>query len=226
MGSAAGAGVIDDYVAELGGRLRGDRRAKLDLLTEARDSLEDAAECYRDAGFCDSEAERNAVHDFGPAPVIARDYQAELAAACSTRTLRSILFVLPVVQLFWEGARLMWAGPWNEWGSAPDWYYPFAQLHDSMTWAVTVAAGLALLVGRLMGRRIADSRLIARCTAGVALVSVVVSLLVLLVLVVATAVFDVHRLFMTPATVFAGFVSLAVMLKLLLMARRTAHFCV
>ena len=39
------ASVIDDYVADLDARLRGDRRAKADLLTEARDSLQDAAEC-------------------------------------------------------------------------------------------------------------------------------------------------------------------------------------
>jgi hypothetical protein len=222
----AGAGVIEDYVADLDLRLRGAKRAKLDLLTEARDSLEDAAECYRGAGLSAEDAERKAVGDFGPAPTIALDYQAELAAAYGARTLRSILFVLPLVQLFWEGARLLWAGPWASWGaSPPDWYYSFARLHDSVVWAVTIAAALALLAGRFAGRRIGDSRMIARCAAGVALVSIVTALLALLALVVATAVFDIHRLVMTPGTAFAGFVCLLVMLRLLVMARRTAQFC-
>jgi hypothetical protein len=221
----AGAGVIEEYVADLDGRLRGGKRVKLDLLTEARDSLEDAAECYRSAGFCAEDAERKAVGDFGPAPLIARDYQAELAAAYGARTLRSILFVLPVVQLIWEGTRLLWIGPWDKWGSAPAWYYPFTQLNDIMVWAVTVAAALALLLGRLMGRRVADSRLIARCTAGVAMVATCASLLALLALSVATAAFDVHRLFMSPVTTMSGVVTLLVMIRLLVMARRTATFC-
>src|SRR5438105_13799174 len=85
-GPMAGAGVIDTYVTDLDGRLRGSRRAKLDLLGETRDSLRDAADRYREAGLCDHDAECKAVHDFGPVVVIARDYQAELAAAYGVRT--------------------------------------------------------------------------------------------------------------------------------------------
>ena len=218
----AGAGVIDHYVADLDVRLRGAKRAKLDLLTEARDSLEDAAACYLRAGFCVHDAERKAVHDFGPAPLIARDYQAELAAAYGARTLRSILFVLPVVQLVWEGTRVTWGGPWGS--PAPAWYDQFAQINDTMTWAVTVAAALALLVGRQWARRSADSRLIARCAAGVSLVAVAASLLATGALMVASAVFDLHRLFVSPVIFLTGLVAVLAMVRLALMARRTAHF--
>jgi hypothetical protein len=222
----AGAGLIENYVGDLAERLRGDKRAKSDLLTETRDSLEDAAECYREAGLCAVDAERKAVADFGPVPVIARDYQAELAAAYGARTLRSILFVLPVVQLMWESTRLLWVGPWEKWGSEPpSWYYPFAQLNDSMVWAVAVAAALALLAGRFFSRRNADSLLMARCAAGVALVTTGASLLALLALVIATAAFDAHRLFLSPMTALAGVLSVMVMIRLAMMARRTALFC-
>jgi hypothetical protein len=218
----AGAGVIDDYVADLDGRLRGAPRAKLDLLTEARDHLEDAVACYRDAGFREDEAQRKAVADFGPAPVIARGYQAELAAAYGARTLRSILFVLPVVHLIWDSTRLWWAGPGQD---APTWYYLFAQVNDSMVWAVAVAAGLALLVGRLMARRVADSRLMAKCSAGVAYVVVGACGLALLGLVAATAVFDSSRLLSSPMCLLASAVAVLVMVRLGVMARRTTLFC-
>lgn len=224
----AGTGLIDDYVADLDGRLRGDRRAKVDLLTEARDSLKDAAECYRDAGLSDEDAERKAVRDFGPVSVIFRGYQAELAAAYGARTLRSILLVLPLAHLIWEGTRLLWIGSWENFPGAPppQWYFVFTQLNDTMIWAVAVATALALLVGRLMARRTADSRLIARCAAGVALVAVAASATATLSLVIATAAFDVSRLFESPWCAAASLAFIAVMARLAAMARRTAHFCV
>jgi hypothetical protein len=222
----AGASVIDEYVAELDERLRGDRQVKADLLTEARDSLVDAADCYRDAGLSEEDAQAKAVGDFGPVQVIARDFQGELAAAYGTRTLRSILFVLPVVHLFWEGTRLLWVGPWENFGAPPpSWYYPFAWINDSMIWAVSIAAALTLLAVRLLGRRICDSRIIARCSAGVAVVAVGASAAATIALLIATMVFDVNRLFISPWSGMAGLVSLLVVARLLVMARRTAVFC-
>jgi hypothetical protein len=223
----AGASVIDDYVADLDTRLRGDRRTKIDLLTEARHSLQDAAECYQDAGFGEEEAQRKAVSDFGPAGTIARGYQGELAAAYGTRTLRSILFVLPVVHLIWEATRLVWYGSWEDVpGTAPpEWYYPFAQVNDSMSWAVAIATALALLISRLLSRRSPDSRLIARCSAGVALVSVSASIAATSALMIATVVFEPSRIFATPPLFLASVVAFAVLSRLAVMARRTARFC-
>jgi hypothetical protein len=223
----AGASVIDDYVADLDTRLRGDRRTKIDLLTEARHSLQDAAECYQDAGFCEEEAQRKAVSDFGPAGTIARCYQGELAAAYGARTLRSILFLLPVVHLLWEATRLIWYGSWDNFpGVAPPaWYYPFTQVNDSMGWAVASAAALALLVSRFMSRRSPDSRFVARCSAGVALVSVSASITATSALVIATVVFEPARMYASPPLALATVVAFTVLSRLAVMARRTVRFC-
>ena len=216
----AGTGVIDDYVADLDTRLRGSRRAKLDLLTEARDSLRDAADCYRDAGLCDRDAETKAVRDFGPAPVIARDYQAELAAAYGARTLWSILFVLPVVQLLWEATRSSPLEP------VPAWSHPFTQVNNGMTWAVAAVTAIALCVGRFWARRTVDNRMIAKCAAGVSVASLGASVLATSVLVVATAIFEPHRLFVSPVIFAVSLVGVAAVGRLAVMARRTALFCV
>src|SRR4051812_26337431 len=77
----AGAGVIETYVAELGRTLRGPRRAKADLLAEARDSLVDAAGARERVGLPREEAEREAVAEFGAVPDIAPGYQTELGLA-------------------------------------------------------------------------------------------------------------------------------------------------
>jgi hypothetical protein len=227
----AGASVIDDYVADLDTRLRGDQKAKLDLLTEARDSLEDAADCYRSAGLCDETAQRKAVADFGPVGTIARDYQGELAVAYGTRTLRSILFILPALHLGWEAGRLLFLGSWeNIPGSAshelPAWYLSFTQINDSMPWAVTIATALALLFGRLMSRRTVDNRLIARCVAGVALVAVTVALLTNLSLGIASAILQPGLMFSTPLLLLTSAVALAVLAQLTVMARRAVRFAV
>ncbi|MBP2320764.1 hypothetical protein JOF56_001149 [Kibdelosporangium banguiense] len=224
----AGASVIDDYVADLDTRLHGHQRTKIDLLTEARHSLLDAAECYRDAGFCEDDAQRKAVDDFGPAATIARSYQGELAAAYGARTLRSILFLLPVVHLIWEATRGIWYGSWDNFPGVtpPDWYYPFAQVNDSMGWAVASATGLALLVCRLMSRRVPDSRLIARCSAGVALVAVCGSISATSALMIATIAFEPARMVASPPLFLASVVAFVVMFRLAFMARRTVRFCV
>ncbi|TCO58592.1 permease prefix domain 1-containing protein [Actinocrispum wychmicini] len=216
----AGAGVIDDYVTDLDGRLRGSRRAKLDLLAEARDSLRDAAECYREGGLHEHDAECQAVRDFGPASVIARDYQAELAAAYGARTLWSILFVLPVVQLLWEATRV---GPLDP---VPAWSYPFTQLNNGMTWAVAAITALALCVGRFWARRAADNRTIAKCAAGISAVTVGASVLATSALVVATAIFEPQRLYVSPVIFALSLVGVAAVGRLAVMARRTALFCV
>jgi hypothetical protein len=77
---------IDGYLAGLAGMLRGPRRARADLLAEARDSLHDAADAYREMGLPLAEARRRAVAEFGDYAEIAPAYQAELAVAQGRRT--------------------------------------------------------------------------------------------------------------------------------------------
>ncbi|MCE7008467.1 permease prefix domain 1-containing protein [Kibdelosporangium philippinense] len=225
----AGASVIDDYVADLDTRLRGNRKTKLDMVTEARDSLEDAADCYRSAGLCDEDAQRKAVADFGPVGAIARDFQGELAVAYGTRTLRSILFILPALHLGWELSRLIFLGPWENLPAGnppPAWYMPLTQINDSMPWAVSIATALALLVGRLMSRRIADNRLIARCAAGVALVTVSAALLSNLSLGIASTIVNPQLMLSTPLVLLASVAAIAVLARLTVMARKAVRFAV
>jgi hypothetical protein len=96
--------LIDAYVADLGRTLRGPRRAKADLLREARDGLCDAAAAHMDAGLDADAAQRRAVADFGAVPEIAPHYQAELAAAQGRRTALLICLVLAPQAPLWQFA--------------------------------------------------------------------------------------------------------------------------
>jgi hypothetical protein len=96
--------MIDAYVAELDGALRGPSRAKADLLAEARDSLTDAAEAHETCGLPSAAAERAAVGEFGAVDVIAPGYQAELGLAQGRRTATLMLLVLIVQPFLWSHA--------------------------------------------------------------------------------------------------------------------------
>jgi len=95
---------IDAYVAELDGALRGPRRAKADLLAEARDSLVDAAEAYDRRGVGRAVAERRAVREFGTVDEIAPEYQTELALAQGRRTALLVFVVVGLQYLISEQA--------------------------------------------------------------------------------------------------------------------------
>ncbi|MEU7528862.1 permease prefix domain 1-containing protein [Saccharothrix sp. NPDC042600] len=213
--------VIDDYVTALGHRLRGPRRAVADLLTEARDSLEDAAEALSAAGFPEREARARAVADFGPLPVIARDYQSLLALAHGARTLRTLLSLPPLAHLMWELNRAQWFGLYfGEDTPVPGWYVLLATVNDSTAWVVAGAALGALLVGRRLALRGVGSSRLARwaglCAAG-GVAAVVAGYVAILV---GTAVLSPGVLLFSPPVVAGSLVSLAMCVRLGAMARR------
>ncbi|HEU4421950.1 MAG TPA: permease prefix domain 1-containing protein, partial [Pilimelia sp.] len=86
--------MIDRYIAELDGALRGPRHAKADLITEARDSLVDAAEAYEGRGLSREAAQRRAVCEFGEVREIASGYQTELGLTQARRTALLVFFAL------------------------------------------------------------------------------------------------------------------------------------
>lgn len=94
--------VIDAYIAELGGALRGPEDVKADLLAEARDSLVDAADAYEAGGLDRRAAERRAVEDFGEVREIARGYQAELGLSLGRRTMLLLAGVLLAQHFLWD----------------------------------------------------------------------------------------------------------------------------
>jgi hypothetical protein len=98
---------IDPYLAGLAAALRGPRRVKADLLTEARDSLWDAAAAYQKMGLDGTAAQRRAVADFGGLAEIVPAYQAELAVAQGRRT--ALLIAMGLVGVY-AGTSLAWSG--------------------------------------------------------------------------------------------------------------------
>jgi hypothetical protein len=94
--------VIEAYVAELSGALRGPRRVKADLIAEARDSLIDAVEAHESHGLVREAAERRAVGEFGEVSEIVDGYQAELGLSQGRRTMLMIVLFLVPQHLVWE----------------------------------------------------------------------------------------------------------------------------
>ncbi|SHG34387.1 permease prefix domain 1-containing protein [Streptoalloteichus hindustanus] len=211
----AGQSLIDDYVDALAARLRGPSVLLGDLLTEARDGLQDAAESYLDAGFDPEEAQRRAVADFGPVPRIAREYQAELAVAQGVRFIRSLLLLIPLVHGLWELNRLLWVD-----ASQPDWYRTVAQATDLTSWVLAASAAAILLAFRWLARLIGDTRLVGRLAGAWSVGAVGVYGFSLLTVVVATAGVEPALLLVSPPVLLATVVTFAVMGRLVLLARR------
>ena len=167
--------VIDAYVASLGAALRGPRAVKRELLTEVRDSLNDAAAGYEADGLPTADAARAAVADFGAVDVIAPDYQRELALAQGRRTALLVALGVgiqgPIAELVWRSAADGWT-----WRPSPG-YLLLSQIVDYTGYAV-LGGGLmaALLCG--IGSRYLDvgSRFVR--TTGIATITVCVFFMV------------------------------------------------
>ncbi|OXM56824.1 hypothetical protein CFP71_10925 [Amycolatopsis thailandensis] len=185
---------IEAYIGDLDRRLSGSAGAKADLLTEARDGLTDAAEAYREGGTGEKEAERRAVADFGPAAVIAREYQAELALRADIGTLWKVIVGVPLIQVGWELARIWTHGDWSRSGKPiPGWYVSVIELFGVLVVVSPVIGAVALFGTRRLGRRLDSVRLgkVTRWTVGAAAIA---NLLALLLLTVGTSVLDPARL--------------------------------
>ncbi|MFF4412166.1 permease prefix domain 1-containing protein [Streptosporangium sp. NPDC001559] len=158
----AGAGVIDDYVARLSRTLSGPRGPKLDMVTEARDSLLDTAEALELDGLGRAEAERVAVEEFGPVEEIAPGYQEELSISAGRR-LAALLFIsVPLTIMAWS---LVWRFSsqdpiaYERW---PAWFMPVSRGLDYLQLAVALLGGAGLFaLGRGL-RRIRRPRLVTR----------------------------------------------------------------
>ena len=93
--------MLEAYLAELNATLRGPRRAKTDLLAEARDHLLDSASAHESDGLSRQKAEFAAVRDFGAVAEIAPDYQTELGWIQGRRTALKVLFVFAAQPFIW-----------------------------------------------------------------------------------------------------------------------------
>jgi hypothetical protein len=221
----AGAGVIDDYVTALDRRLRGPDHVKDDLLAEARDSLDDAAAAHRGRGLDDEAAQRRAVAEFGPVAAVARDYQGLLGLAHGARTLRTLVLALPLAHVMWELNRAFWIGAWQDFDAPPPAWYPVvARVNDSTAWVAAGVALLALLVGRRLARTRVGTLTLARLAGAVAVAAVCAAVCGNLAILAATAHLDAARLFDSPPVALGTLFSLAVLLRLAVLARRCLVF--
>jgi len=143
--------VIDTYIAELDAALRGPRRARTDLLTEARDSLVDATRAYEDGGLPAAAAERRAVREFGDVRHIAREFQAELGLAQSRRTAVLCLCVLLLQPLAWGNAWYVAAAS----NPAGEPAAPYALLSELVEWlgGGAIVGSLAAVAASGIGMR-------------------------------------------------------------------------
>ncbi|WP_202874844.1 permease prefix domain 1-containing protein [Kribbella kalugense] len=99
---------IDEYLTALSKELRGPRRRKADLLTEARDHLTDATEAFEADGLERYDAEKHAVADFGSIEDVAPGYREELAISQSRRTAMMLLLALLIQPIVWQSGAWVW----------------------------------------------------------------------------------------------------------------------
>lgn len=140
--------LIDTYIAELAGALHGPRRAKIDLLTEARDSLVDATEAYQHGDADRAAAEHQAVRDFGAVHDIAPGYQAELGFVQGRRTALLVLYVFAAQPFIW-GYAFRWATNTPDVGSKTGLRYADALVENlgGITLLVSMIAMLSYWIG-------------------------------------------------------------------------------
>ena len=190
------AGAIAAYVAELDSALCGPRRAKADLIAEARDSLIDATEAFELRGFDRVTAERHAVTEFGDVTEIASGYQAELGLSQGQRTAFWIVCVLAPQGLVWQHVGGLVLGEWS-WDPTPG----YVAVNSLMPWLGAVAIIGALLASVMCGvgvRYLPVARDLTRATGVFALlVSAVFPLLGLLLTLLSPAPVTIGVLLLT-----------------------------
>jgi len=213
--------MIDTYLGELDRRLHGCGRFKADLLEEARDGLHDAADAYRAGGWDDVEAERRAVADFGPAAVVARDYQAELGMLSGVRTLWKLVLGVPAMQIAWDYARILTFGEWTKLSTpSPEWYMVITRVSHGAVFLVPVVGLLALLGIRWLSRRLDGTGLARFCGILIAL-AVGLNIGSIGLLIAATGVVDVSRLFLSVPCALLMLAWVALSIRLVVLARRS-----
>jgi hypothetical protein len=142
--------VIEAYIDQLRGALRGPRRATADLLAEARDSLVDAAEAYERDGLERPAAETRAVREFGDVRVVAPEYQNELGLAQARRTALLVLVVVPLQGITSEVA-WRWMAPAVQW--EPNRYYALLAHTVDRAGDLVIAAALLTVLATGFGAR-------------------------------------------------------------------------
>jgi hypothetical protein len=131
------------HISALEVSLRGPRRTRRDMVSEARAGLWDAAAAYRDGGLPADQAAVLAVRDFGSVGEVAPEFQNELTARQGRLSALLFTLVFPGMMLAWD---VFWSLGWTRRtaGPATPAVRALATIEDTMA-LVIGAAALALL---------------------------------------------------------------------------------
>jgi len=142
---------IERYVDGLAAALRGPRKVRDDMVTEARHSLQDAAASFEDAGLDPLDAERRAVREFGAYRDVVPAYQIELANLQGRRTVTWIAIALPTINLL--EPLMWWDSPWNAGQHATRFYWVLVD-HFKYTSFLAASVAALVIVGFSFGSRL------------------------------------------------------------------------
>lgn len=137
--------VVDGYLAELSGLLRGPLGRRRRIVAELRDGLLDAAEVRVADGMPAEQAEKEAVAAFGSPRLVAAAFAGELATAYARRTIAAYVFTGPLVGIWW--LLLLQPHPWRTGLVALLVAIPVLPL---LVFAIATAATTLATTGRLM----------------------------------------------------------------------------
>jgi hypothetical protein len=159
---------VETYLTELSRALSGPRRRRADLMTEARDSLEDATEAFEADGLSRRKAEERAVADFGELGEVVPGYRAELGIAQGRRTALALCLVMLAQPIVWlDGA---WS--WSQDSGSPTPYSVFLNQLVMVIGGTAIAGTVIALLASGIGLRYPAVRdRVTRATAVFALLS-------------------------------------------------------
>jgi hypothetical protein len=133
------------YLSDLGGRLRGPRRRRAEILAVLREGLDLAVADHTAAGLPDDRAVTAAIAQFGTPQVVADAFAGELATAYSRRTTAWYIATGPLVGIWW--LLLLHPHPWRTGLIALLTAIPAIPL---ILAAIVTAAGTLATTGRLI----------------------------------------------------------------------------
>ena len=146
------------HISALEVTLRGPRRTRRDLISEARAGLWDAATAYREGGLPADQAAVRAVRDFGTVGEVAPDFQDELTARQGRWSALLFALVFPGMMLAWD---LFWALGWTSKAAGPA--APMVGVLSSVEDTATlVIAAVAVLLLAVTFRRSVPAHLLTR----------------------------------------------------------------
>jgi hypothetical protein len=103
--------LLDAYLSDLAGRLRGPRRHREQILAELRDGLDHAITDHTTGGLPDDRPVTAAIAQFGTPQAVADAFAGELATAYARRTIAWYIATGPLVGIWW--LLLLQPHPWR-----------------------------------------------------------------------------------------------------------------